>query len=72
MKAEGVLAGVPDLHIPAANNGFHGLYIEMKHGKNKPTEKQATVMDKLKNEGYKCVVCYSFGEFQEAVNEYLK
>ena len=30
LKAEGVLSGVPDLHIPIAKKGFHGLYIELK------------------------------------------
>ena len=33
LKAEGVLAGVPDLCVPMARCGFHGLYIELKNGK---------------------------------------
>lgn len=40
MKRQGVRAGVPDLCVPVARGGFHGLYIEMKVGKNKPTDKQ--------------------------------
>lgn len=40
LKRQGVKAGVPDLNLPVALNGFHGLYIEMKFGKNKTTEKQ--------------------------------
>jgi hypothetical protein len=72
MKAEGVLSGVPDLHIPVAKGRFHGLYIEMKAGKNKPTENQRTVMQKLQDEGYKCDVCYSFDNFVSLVNEYLR
>jgi hypothetical protein len=72
LKAEGVLAGIPDLHIPVAKKGYHGLYIEMKAGKNKPGDNQPLIMEKLRNEGYKCEVCYSFDEFQKVVNEYLK
>ena len=40
MKRTGVKAGVPDLCVPVAKKGYHGLYIEMKYGKNKPTEAQ--------------------------------
>lgn len=29
-RAEGVKAGVPDLCLPVARGGFHGLYIELK------------------------------------------
>jgi len=72
LKTEGVLSGVPDLFIASANKDFHGLYIELKAGKNKPTANQLTVMQKLQNEGYKCEVCYSVEEFINVVNEYLK
>jgi hypothetical protein len=72
LKSEGVLSGVPDLHIPAAKGCFHGLYIELKAGKNKTTENQRTVMQKLQDEGYRCDVCYSFEKFVNLVNEYLK
>lgn len=72
LKDEGVLPGVPDLHIPVAMKGYHGLYIEMKAGRNKPSDEQATIMAKLQNEGYKCVVCWSLDEFIKAVDEYIK
>lgn len=72
LKDEGVSRGVPDLHIPVAMNGYHGLYIEMKAGRNKPSDDQLTIMEKLTNEGYKCVVCWSLDEFIVAVNDYMK
>ncbi|MCL2596246.1 MAG: VRR-NUC domain-containing protein [Paludibacter sp.] len=72
MKAEGVLSGTPDLCIPVAKGGYHALYIELKVGKNKPTNNQISVMEKLQNEGYKCEVCYSFDEFQKIVAEYMR
>ena len=40
MKRQGVKAGVPDICLPVARNGYHGLYIELKAGKNKATKNQ--------------------------------
>ena len=34
LKAQGVRPGVPDLCVPVARYGYHGLYIEMKAKKN--------------------------------------
>ena len=72
LKAEGVLSGVPDLHIATAKKGFHGLYIELKNGKaGKVSDNQQTIMDKLQSEGYRCEVCRSFDEFRNVVNDYM-
>jgi hypothetical protein len=54
-----------------ARQGYHGLYVEMKAGKNKPTESQREVMNNLENRGYKCAVCYSLDEFIGIINEYI-
>jgi hypothetical protein len=71
LKAEGVLAGIPDLHIPVSKQGFHGLYIEMKAGKNKPSDNQITVMQKLNNEGFRCEVCWTVDQFRLVVDNYF-
>ena len=71
LKDEGVTAGVPDLHIPVAKSNYHWLYIEMKSGKNKASEHQITVMEKLKNEGYLCAVCWNLNQFMGVVNDYF-
>jgi len=71
MKAEGVLSGVPDIFIPAARNGFHGLWIELKSGKNKLTDNQRIVIGELMKQGYRCEICYSLDEFMNVVNKYL-
>ena len=33
LKAQGVKSGVPDMCLPVARNGYHGLYIELKRQK---------------------------------------
>lgn len=33
LKRQGVKAGVPDIMLPAARAGYHGLYIELKAGR---------------------------------------
>lgn len=38
LKRQGVKAGVPDIVLPAVRAGYHGLYIELKAGRNTTTE----------------------------------
>jgi hypothetical protein len=52
----GLRAGVPDLFLPVARHGYHGLFIELKCGDNKPTEPQTNWLRHLKAEGYLCHV----------------
>ena len=72
LKAEGVLSGVPDLHIPIAKKGYNGLYIELKNGKSgKVSDNQKTIMEKLQTEGYQCAVCKSIDELINVVDDYM-
>lgn len=71
MKRTGVLAGVPDLCLATPRNGYGGMYIELKAGKNTETEKQVEVRLKLTAAGYMCVVCRTFDEFHETVKAYM-
>ena len=72
LKSEGVLSGVPDLHIPIAKKGYNGLYIELKNGKSgKVSDNQLTIMEKLQSEGYRCEVCRSFDEFKTIIDNYM-
>ncbi len=72
LKAEGVLAGVPDLFLAAACGGAHGLYIEMKNGKKGVvSEKQRSVIAALEAAGYATAICRTFDEFQIVVENYL-
>lgn len=71
-KAMGVKAGVPDLCLPVSMNGYAGLYIEMKYGKNTTTVKQKEWIQNLQDQGYKVVICYSGTEATQELEEYLQ
>jgi hypothetical protein len=73
LKAEGVLAGIPDLHIPIPNGEYHSLYVEMKNGKKgELSDKQKDMIERLRSYGNKVVVCRSVDDFKKEVKEYLK
>lgn len=71
LKATGTKRGCPDLCLPVAKNGKHGLYIEMKYGKNKCTIEQVKWLDWLYKQGYMCKVCWSADEAIAVIKEYL-
>ena len=72
LKAAGVKSGVPDICLPVPKDEFHGLYIELKYGKNKPSENQKKWIEQLNKQGYKAKVCYGAEEAIAVIKEYLK
>ena len=72
LKAMGLKTGVPDVVLPVASHNFHGLYLEMKYGNNKPTKAQEEYMAALRQQGYKTVVCYGAEEAKTEIMEYLQ
>ena len=72
LKAEGVKAGVPDCFLAVPKDEKHGLFIEMKNGKNKPTSNQNWWLTSMKVEGYETAVCYRFEEARGTIIEYMK
>lgn len=71
MKDEGVKAGVWDIMLPVARNGYHGLFIEMKYGANKLSEKQVEFEKHLIQEGYKTHIAYDWQEALEYLKKYI-
>lgn len=71
MKAEGVVAGVPDLFFAHPSGEWHGLFLEMKNGKaGVVSEHQKRMMTMLTQHGYKCVICRTRDDFFAALKEY--
>ena len=71
LKRQGVKAGVPDICLPVPRGGFHGLYIELKAGSNKPTDSQNKWLSALRAQGYAAEVCVGWKQAQELITEYL-
>lgn len=71
LKAEGMKAGVPDVCLPCARCGYHGLYIELKAGSNKPTRSQEEWIADLNGQGYYAVVCWGWESAQKVIMMYL-
>ena len=71
MKREGVLAGVSDIMLPVARNGYHGLYIELKIKGGKPSDSQKWWIAEVTKQGYLAKVCYGWVDASEVIKGYL-
>jgi hypothetical protein len=72
MKAEGVRKGVLDYCLPVARGGYHGLYIELKAGKGRPTAEQRDEVAMLTAAGYRAEVCTGWQACADLLAEYLE
>lgn len=72
LKQEGLRPGVPDMCLPVARRGYYGLFIELKTGRNKPSDYQTWWLDRLAEQGYLACACWGAGEAIETISEYLE
>ena len=72
LKRMGLAPGFPDLFIPKAVNGAHGLFIELKTAKGKTSKEQTKWINLLRAEGYRAYVCRGFDASKSAIELYLK
>lgn len=72
LKRMGLAPGFPDLFIPKAVNGAHGLFIELKTAKGKTSKEQKDWIMLLRSEGYTAYVCRGFDAAKKAIELYLK
>lgn len=71
LKAMGVQPGYPDLLLDVPRMGFHGLRVEMKAAKGKPSAAQVEWIDYLRAAGYAVQVCYGWPAAAIVILEYL-
>jgi len=72
LKTEGVKAGVPDICLPVARGGYHALYIELKHGRNKATPAQLEWLGALRRAGNRVEIAYEFEGAKAVIEEYME
>lgn len=71
MRQEGLRAGVPDVWLPIPRAEWHGLIIEMKVGRNRPTQEQWWWLENLMKHGYCTDVCYGWLAAARRIVTYL-
>lgn len=73
LKRTGVKRGVPDICLPVARHGCHGLYIELKRVKGSHiSREQLQWMDALARQGYQCAICKGWEMARDVIVDYLK
>ena len=72
LKSIGVKAGVPDLCLPVARGGYHGLYIEMKADGGRTSAEQREWLEGLREQGYEAIVRVGADAAIDAIEEYLR
>ena len=72
LKAEGALAGVPDLFLAQPTRQWPGLFIEMKRRTGgKVSKSQAEMIQDYRSAGYRVEVCKGSDQAWEAIVGYL-
>lgn len=72
-KAQGVKSGVPDVVLPVARGGYHGLYVEMKRTEGgRVSTEQREWLEALTAQGYKAEVAYGWEEAKDVIEKYLQ
>lgn len=72
LKQMGVLAGVPDLHLPVPKGYYNGLYIEMKFANGRVEKTQRDFLKAAAENKYYCAVCYGTEEAINVLHEYIR
>jgi hypothetical protein len=71
LKSKGVLAGVYDVSCMIPTPKYHGMFLEIKYGANRPSEAQQKFGDLMKSLGYYCGVVYSLDDAILTTENYL-
>ena len=71
LQRAGAKKGLPDIILPVARGGWHGLAVELKVGENRPSQSQVEWLDRLTEQGYLATACWGWEDAKETIVEYL-
>lgn len=72
LKKQGLRRGIPDIDVPVARHGSHGLKIELKRvSGGAVSEDQERMHELLKLQGYSVIVCYGWRNAVDIIKKYL-
>lgn len=72
LKQAGMRRGFPDLFLPIARGGYHGLFIELKRNKaSRISEHQLEWIARLNREGYLACVMTSADDAINTIKDYM-
>ena len=72
LKSQGVKSGVPDVFLPVARHGKHGLWIELKVPGGSASMNQCQWIGDLKEQGYDAWICYGWEDAKGVIEAYLE
>ena len=71
LKSEGVKRGIPDVCLPVAKKGYHGLYIELKAVGGRATKEQSEFIAFALDQNYHAGVYHGWEAAKESIEWYL-
>lgn len=71
LRRKGVKSGVSDIQIAIPIGKYHGMFLELKVGKGKPTKNQLKFLQDMSDKGYYAIWRTGFEACQDAICEYL-
>lgn len=71
LQAEGVMPGIPDIHLPVSSDKFHSLYVEFKKAGGRLSPDQRDRIALLRENGNAVQVARSADEAEKIVSDYL-
>lgn len=71
LKYMGLKPGVSDICLSIPKGPFHGMYIELKFGKNKATQHQLDFIENMRSKGYHALFCVGYEAAKTAIEEYM-
>lgn len=71
LKAQGLKPGIPDYFLALPRGRYHGLWLELKAGKGKPSADQKEWLGRLAKQDYACVVAWGWEAAAQCIEHYL-